>query len=178
MAEHLEDTPMNETAADGWENDRTTFQRVYDLLVGTDDYRDAAAFADQAACSEAGARSALEQLSEMGIAQRREGRPVGYRRNDSYVTWKRIDSLAREYSPAELRSRVESLIAEDGAYQKRFGVPEPDAVSVEDVPVDDHEAHEERWADLSEWRTVRRDITVLRRAVQRAETRIDDEAQA
>ena len=175
-------TDPNEGSADSsrarWREERTTFQRVYDVLLGTRTFLTAEEFAERADCSETGARKALEQLSEMGIADRRKGRPAGYRRNDSYLQWKRVETLAREHSPGELRRRVDDLLAEDEAFQERYGVPEPDAVSFDDVPVDDHDAHHERWADLNEWRTVRRDVRILRRAVQRAEAGVEDRSLA
>lgn len=166
---------MSDTsAADRWEDDRTTFQRVYDVLVGTQSFLTAGEFADQAECSETAARNALEQLAEMGVATRRDGRPARYRRNDSYFRWKRIETLAREHSQDELQDRLDDLIAEDAAFQDEYGVPEPDAVSSVDLPVDDHDVVHDRWEDLSEWRTVRRDIRLLRRAVERAHSRVDD----
>ena len=166
------------SASDRWQEHRTTFQRVYDVLVGSQASLTAGEFAEEANCSETGARKALEQLSEMGIAERRDGRPAGYRRNDSYFRWKRIESLAREHSPDDLRTRVDELIEEDAKFQETYGVPDPDAVSTADVAVDDHDALHDHWEDLSEWRTVRRDIRVLRRAVERAETRVDDDLRA
>ena len=166
---------MSDTsAADRWQDERTTFQRVYDVLVGSQSFLTAQEFADRAACSETAARNALEQLAEMGVAERRDGRPARYRRNNSYFRWKRVESLAREHSPDELQDRLDDLIAEDKAFQEEYGVPAPDAVSTADLPVDDHDALQERWEDLSEWRTVRRDIKLLRRAVERAYSRVDD----
>lgn len=166
---------MSDTSAgDNWTEDRTTFQRVYDVVIGTRSFLTAQEFADRAHCSETAARNALEQLSEMGIAERKEGRPATYRRNDSYFRWKRIESLASEHSPEDLRDRVEDLIREDTKFQEEYGVPDPDAVSTTDISVDDHDALEDRWADLNQWRTVRRDITILRRAVERAKSRADD----
>jgi len=79
-----------------------------------------------------------------------------------------VESLAREHAPAELETRLDELIGADKRFQEAFGVPDPDAVSTADLSVEDHDAVEQRWADLSEWRTVRRDIRVLRRAVERA----------
>jgi predicted transcriptional regulator len=166
------------SAADRWTEDRTTFQRVYDVLVGSQTFSTAREFAERAACSETAARNALDQLAEMGIADRREGRPATYRRNDSYFRWKRVESLAREHSPAELKERVDDLVAEDETFQHKYGVPDPDAVSTDNLTVEDHDAVHERWEDVSEWRTVRRDIRVLRRAVERAETRADDGVRA
>lgn len=169
-------TPTNETGQ--WHEDRTTFQRVYDVLVATREFLSAAEFADRADCSANGARRALEQLAEMGIASRQDARPARYRRNDSYFTWRRVESLAREHPVEELRERIDSLIQDDEAFQEEYGVPDPDAVSTDSLPVDDHEALHERWEDLQEWRTVRRDIRVLRRAVQQAESPVDDAARA
>jgi predicted transcriptional regulator len=167
---------MSDTsAADRWQDDRTTFQRVYDVLVESQSLLTAEEFAERAACSETAARNALEQLAEMGIAERRDGRPARYRRNDSYFRWKRIESLAREHGLDELQDRLEDLIAEDAAFQNEYGVPDPDAVSTTaDVPVNDHDAVHDRWEDLSEWRTIRRDITLLRQAVERAHRRVDE----
>jgi Fic family protein len=70
-------------ANDPWSENRTTFQRVHDTLAGTKEFRNVVTVADCADCSETAARDALEQLTEMGIARQREGRPVGYRRNHS-----------------------------------------------------------------------------------------------
>lgn len=161
-----------------WQSEQTTFQRIYDVVVGTDEFRTVTEFADDAGCSENGARQALAQLSEMGIASERDGRPAAYRRNDSYFRWKRIESLAREHEPDELRQRVDDLIEADQRFQERYDVPEPDAVATDDLPVDDHDALHERWDDIAEWRTVRRDVRILRQAVQRAEGRLDGGAAA
>ena len=170
---------MSDTsAADRWQDERTTFQRVYDILVGAQSFLTVQEFADRAACSDTAARNALEQLTEMGVAEHRSGRPARYRRNDSYFEWKRIDSLAREHSPDELQERLDDLITEDNAFQDEYGVPDPDAVSTADLPAEDHDALQERWADLSEWRTVRRDIRLVRRAVDRATSRVDDRGRA
>lgn len=165
-------------ARDRWREDQTTFQRLYDVLVGTTEFLSASEFAARADCSETAARRTLDQLHEMGIARKREGRPTTYCRNDAYLTWKRVESLAREHSAETLRDRVDDLIARDESFQETYGVPEPDAVSTADLPADDHEALHDRWNDLAEWRTVRRDIRVLRRAVQRAESRASDGAPA
>lgn len=166
---------MSDTsAADRWQDERTTFQRIYDVLVGTQSFLTAQEFADRAECSETAARNALEQLVEMGVAERRDGRPARYRRNDSYFRWKRVESLAREHSPDDLQERLDDLIAKDEAFQDEYGVPDPAAVSTADLPLDDHDALHERWEDLSDWRTVRRDIRLLRRAVERTRSSADD----
>jgi len=162
------------SATDRWHEDRTSFQRVYDGLVGSQTFLTAQEFANRADCSERAARNALKQLSEVLIAERQDGRPVRYRRNESYVRWKRAESLAREYSPEELKERIDELITEDEAFQEQYAVPHPEAVITTGLPVDAHEDVCDRREDLSEWRTVRRDIRILRRAVERAERYVEN----
>ena len=173
-----EDGTPASNAGEQWQADRTTFQRVYDILVGTYDPASAQQFAEWADCSENGARQALEQLTEMGIAERSDARPVTYQRNPSYFRWKRVEQLAREHSPSDLRARIDDLIEDDHAFQAEYGVPDPDAVATSDDAVEDHESLHERWNDLTEWRTIRRDIIILKQAVQRAESTTDDRVQA
>lgn len=163
-------TPPSFDTHEHWREDRTTFQRVYDVLVGTTEPASAQQFAGWAACSENGARQALEQLVEMGIAERTGERPATYARNPSYLRWKRIERLARERTPKDLRDRLEECLERDRELQDRYGVPEPDTVVVGKDEAIDHETVHERWDDLAEWRTIRRDITVLQRAIQRAES--------
>lgn len=110
----------------------------------------------------------------MGVAKRRDGRPARYRRNDSYFRWKRVESIAPEYSPDELPERLDDLMTEDEAFQDEYDVPDPAAVSTADLPEDDRDALHERWEALSEWRTGRRDIRLLRRAVERSRSGVDD----
>lgn len=167
MPERREDT--NDPAKQ-WDRDRTVFQRVYDVLVGTTDSVSAQQFAEWANCSENGARQALDQLVEMGIAEQTESRPSLYQRNPSYFQWKRVETLAHEHSAGELRARLEKLIEVDRELQEKHGVPDPDAVVVSDNSPEDHEMLHEQWDDLTEWRTTRRDITLLKRAVQRIES--------
>lgn len=175
MPERREDTTG---PAKQWDRDRTVFQRVYDVLVGTTDSVSAQQFAEWANCSENGARQALDQLVEMGIAEQTEARPSLYQRNPSYFRWKRIETLAHEHSAGELRARLEELMQTDRELQEKYGVPDPDAVVVSDDSPKDHETVHERWDDLTEWRTIRRDITLLKRAVQRIESSNDGRVQS
>lgn len=149
------------------DGDRTTFQRVYDALTGVTDPISASEFADRASCSDNGARNVLEQLVEMGIAVRIDGRPARYRRNDAYFEWRRVETLVDEHSIEELRTRLSELVDTDERFQRRYGVPTPEAVSAADLDVADHDTVEDRWDDVREWRTVRRDVRLLRRAVDR-----------
>lgn len=161
--------PHDGEAQAQWRAERTTFQRIYDVITGTTDYTTATVLSKRADCSADGARDALSQLVEMGIAEQRGIRPAEYRRNESYFRWKRVETLAREYSVAELREQIDTLIEEDQAFQDRFDAPDPDVISpalFEDI---DHETIHERWEELTRWRSVRRDLELLQQAIHRAE---------
>lgn len=144
---------------------------MYDVISGTTDYEPASEIADAADCSADGARDALAQLVEMGVAERRNGRPATYRRNDSYFRWKRVEDLAANNSAGELRERVEDLAAEDESLRERFDAPDPDSVPPATFEARDHDEIHDRWEALTRWRTVRRDLDLLQRAAHRAERR-------
>lgn len=156
-----------------WTNERTTFQRVYDVVTTLSTYETVNEIADQASCSTDGARDALSQLVEMGIVETRGSRPVEYRRNEAYFRWKRIEDLARDHTPSELRAQIDDLIEEDETFQERFDAPSPDAVSPSEFEDVDHETIHDRWDALSRWRSIRHDIEILQQAAHRAEQRRD-----
>ncbi|WP_435099759.1 DUF7342 family protein [Halorubrum sp. N11] len=157
-----------------WKSERTTFQRVYDVMTGVTDYAQASDIAERADCSPDGARNALTQLAEMGVVAQRGSRPAEYRRNESYFEWKRVETLADEHTRAELRERLDDLLEEDSDLQQSFGAPAPDAAAVARIEDGDHGAVHDRLESLSRWRTVRRDIELHQRAVSRADTRRRD----
>ena len=156
-----------------WREERTTFQRVYDVVTGTAEFTTAKAIAERADCSTDGARAALSQLVEMGVVERRGDRPVEYRRNESYLRWKRVEALAREHTVAELREELDELLAEEESLREHFDVPDPGAVPPAAFESHDHEAIHRTWDALTRWRSVREDIEVLQRALHRAEEGTD-----
>jgi len=169
--EPTEHSPLTDTktAQRQWHESRTTFQRVYDVLTGVTKYERVDAIAERAECSIDGARNALTQLREMGIATKRGSRPAKFRRNDSYFRWKRIETLAEEHTPPELRERLTELIDEDTQFQAQLEVPDPNAVSSTRLADSDHDQVHEQLESLSRWRTVRYDIELLQDAITRAE---------
>jgi len=166
-----EQPPLSDTttARRQWCEERTTFQRVYDVLTGMTEYKRVDVVAERAECSVDGARNALTQLLEMGIATRRGNRPAEFRRNDSYFRWKQIETLADEHSLPELRQRLTELIDEDARLQDQFAVPEPNSVPSTRLSDSDHVTLHEQLESLSRWRTVRYDIELLQDAITRAE---------
>lgn len=172
-----DDSPMDDTthephagtARTQWHKERTTFQRVYDVITGTTEYTSAKAISEHADCSTDGARTVLSQLIEMGIVEYQGDRPREYRRNESYFRWKRVDTLAREHSVSELREQVEALLEEDQSFQDRFDAPDPNAISPAVFEHVDHETIHERWEVLTHWRSVRENLELLQQAIHRAE---------
>jgi flagellar basal body rod protein FlgC len=181
MEEEASDTTPSRPDAEGdaharWEAERTTFQRVYDIVTGVTEYASASEIAERAACSDDGARDALTQLVEMGIVEKRDSRPVEYRRNEAYFRWKRIEELASEHSTAALRSQIDALVEEDKSFQERFNAPDPDAISPTAFETTDYDDIHDRWEALSRWRSVRHDIEVLQQAAHRAEQQQENDA--
>ena len=169
LSDDRTDTPPAGEARTRWHEERTTFQRVYDVITGTTDYTSAKVISERADCSTDGARSTLSQLVEMGIVEHRGERPKEYRRNESYFRWKRVDTLAREHSVADLREQVEALLDENQAFQERFDAPDPDTVSPAMFESIEHDMIHERWEALTRWRSVREDLEILQQAIHRAE---------
>jgi len=174
MSDGIENRDDTGGARAQWQAERTTFQRVYDVISGITAYTPVSEIADHAACSSDGARDALTQLVEMGVVKTRGSRPVEYRRNDEYFRWKRVETLASERTPDELRTKIDALAAEDASLQDRFSVPDPDAVPPTLIEDQDHEAAHETLEALSRWRTLRDDLRVLQRAAHRAAQRRED----
>jgi hypothetical protein len=161
-------------SADHSTDDRTVFERVYDVVTTTTTPTTVPTMAVRADCSETGARRILSQLVDLGIATEQGTRPVEYRRNESYFEWKRIEALAADHSEQALRERFESLKRDDEQYQSEFGVPTPEAVTARTGP-DDPEV---RWEALRDWQTIRRDVRLVQRALDRVVASTDDRGRA
>lgn len=161
--------PIQDDARARWREERTTFQRVYDVVTGITEFVTAKDIGERAECSTDGARSALSQLVEMGVTERRGEHPATYRRNEAYLRWKRIESLARAHTPKELRDHVDELLQEDRELQDHFDAPGPDAISPTVFEEFDHDTIHEQWDALTRWRSVREDLAVLQQAIHRAE---------
>lgn len=165
--------PFAGTARTEWEESRTTFQRVYDYVIGTREFATADEVAERVNCSTAGARDALENWSRwesqsavIPVRQDTDGMPRTSAGNES------------EHSPEELRHTVDELVDAGQRLQEQYSVPAPDALSPEIFETTDHDTVEEHWDDVAEWRTIRRDIEVLQRAAHRAERKHDDASDA
>lgn len=146
----------------GWDEGKTTRDRVHDVAIQLYDAVSAADVADRADCSTDAARQHLEWFADVGIVTREAGRPVTYRRNESYFDWKRADELRRTHDDGELLERLEALTEQEREFRTRYDAAHPDDVDALDAA--DHAEVHEVWLDLNEWQRVRREIRLVERA--------------
>jgi len=111
------------------------------------------------------AREYLEWFAEMGIVTRVGDSPATYRRNQSYLNWRRVQTLREEYTTDELLAFLESETDRIEEFVGEYGVSSPDAVSLSEEAFVAHRTVESVWNDLSEWRTARRHVALLERAL-------------
>lgn len=111
------------------------------------------------------AREYLEWFEEMGIVTRVADSPTAYQRNQSYLNWRRVQTLREEYTTEELLGFLATETDRIDEFADEYGVSSPDSVSVSEEAVEDDRSVESVWNDLSEWRTAQRHVTLLERAL-------------
>lgn len=111
------------------------------------------------------AREYLDWFERMGIVERVTDAPATYRRNREYLTWRRIQRLRSEYETEELVETLESESQRDRDFAEAFGVESPAAVAISEYAAANDRSVEDVWETLSEWKTVRRRIELLERAL-------------
>ncbi len=150
---------------DEWESPSELFdggpvrERIRNVVLQLREPTKVSTVAERADCDPETAREYLEWFAEMGIVRSHEGRPVRYERNESYLRWRRVESIRREYSQREILDRLRETTDELAAYRERFNADSPDAVSLRDAT--DGDAVERRWEALSEWRGLERRAALL-----------------
>lgn len=148
-----------------WQSGTDTFDRVYDVLLGTTQPTSSADIAERADCSPNAAKKHLDRLVEMGIARVDDGAtPIRYQRDEAYLEWQEASRIARELTTEEIVDRVAELEAEREAHEERFDAEDPATVSALDG--DDHRAVHERMSALGEWQAVLRDVRIYELARQ------------
>ena len=118
------------------------------------------------------AREYLDWFARMGIVERVGDSPATYRLNREYLVWRRVQRLRSEYEPAELVDHLETETERDREFAATFGVDHPDRVRVSAQARETELSVEETWRQLSAWRTTRRRIDIIERALSQR----DDEA--
>ena len=150
--------------------DGSTEERVYRLVVGSDESWTAPNVADGLGCARDTAKKYLEWFAELGVFSRQDGHPAGYERNEAYFEWRYVTRLAESHTVAELRENVVELRGRLETYRKRYDAEGPDAVDLA-VEVQDLDRDvEEVWDDLTTWASIQDELRLHERARQRLVT--------
>ncbi|CCQ33505.1 conserved hypothetical protein [Halorhabdus tiamatea SARL4B] len=108
----------------------------------------------------------MEWFERMGIVTRVTDSPATYERNQAYLNWRRIQKLQNRYDKDELLAFLDDAAERDESFAETFGVASPDAVAITTHAADTGRSVESVWQDVSAWKTTRRRITLLERALQ------------
>ncbi|KZN22619.1 hypothetical protein A4G99_19360 [Haladaptatus sp. R4] len=155
----MSDSPRD--LASEWETElesRTTVEKVYDVLLQLNDPLRVSEIADRAGVAPDTARKYLEFLGEMGVAKKIGDDPVTYDRNDSYLEWRNIDRLQREYTIEELNNRLSELSDTISSFQETYEAETPGDV----VPQEHgYEKLDETMDDLRQWNAACDEVDAL-----------------
>ncbi len=137
----------------------------FDTVLGLDSPATAGEVAELAEHGVDAAREYLEWFEQMGIVIRVTESPATYERNQAYLNWRRVQTLRKEYATEELLDllRIESERTE--TFESEFDATSPDDVSVTQYAREAGYSIEEVWERLSAWKTSRRRILLLERAL-------------
>ncbi|QZP39666.1 DUF7342 family protein [Halobaculum magnesiiphilum] len=137
-----------------------------DAVLDADDPMTVGEVADAAGHGTDAAREYLEWFERMGIVTRVTDSPATYRRNPSYLRWRRVQTLRERYTDEELVDLLGTERERAETYAAEFDADSPDEVAITDRASDDGRSVEDVWADVSAWRTSRRRIDLLERALK------------
>ena len=138
----------------------------FDAVLGLDSPATTSKIADLAGHGVDAAREYLEWFERMGIVTRATDSPATYQRNQEYLNWRRVQHLRDQYDERDLLALLEDAAEQDEAYAEQFGVTAPDAVPITAHATETDRAVETVWQNVSAWKTVRRRIALLERALQ------------
>lgn len=136
-------------------------ERLLDVVVQLREPTTVSTVAERADCDTETARDYLEWFATAGIVREHEGRPVRYERNESYLRWRRIEAIRREYTETELVAELEGAIERLREYRERFDAERPADVSLLGIDETDERPLADVWEELSQWQTLRRRAELL-----------------
>lgn len=153
-------TPSDEAVR----RDRTR-DDFFDAVLGLDEPATASEVAELAGRGVDAAREYLEWFERLGIVMRVTETPATYRRNQEYLNWRRVQQLQDEYSSEELATFLENEIERREAYCEQFDAESPECVPITAFASETDRSVQEVWNDISAWKTARRRIKLLERAL-------------
>lgn len=138
----------------------------FDAVLGLHSPATASEVADRAGHGVDAAREYLEWFERMGIVTRVSDSPATYRRNQEYLNWRRVQRLREQYTTDDLLTLLQKETDRDDEFAGEFDADSPDAVGIAAYASDTGRSVENVWEDVSAWKTTRRRITLLERALQ------------
>lgn len=138
----------------------------FDAVLGLDSPATTGEVADLAGHGVDAAREYLEWFERMGIVTQVTDSPITYERNQEYLNWRRVQHLRNRYNDEELLDFLEAAAERDQSFAEEFGFESPDAVAISAYASDADHSVEAVWRGVSGWKTIRRRISLLERALQ------------
>ncbi|WP_418281631.1 DUF7342 family protein [Halorubrum sp. DTA98] len=137
----------------------------FDAVLGLDEPATASEVAELAGRGVDAAREYLEWFERLGIVTQVTETPATYRRNQEYLNWRRVQRLQKEYSLDELVTFLEKETEREETYSERFDAESPETVSITATASVTGQSVQDVWEHVSAWKTARRRITLLERAL-------------
>lgn len=137
----------------------------FDAVLSLDEPAMARDVADRAGHGVDAAREYLDWFERMGIVTRVTDSPATYERNQSYLNWRRVQTLRQEYATEELVDFLQTESERMEALGNEFAVESPGAVSISRYAAETDQSIEDVWERLSAWKTARRRVALLERAL-------------
>lgn len=138
----------------------------FDAVLGVDSPATVGEIADLAGHGVDAAREYLEWFERMGIVTQVTDSPATYERNQAYLNWRRVQMLRNQYDDDELLTLLENAAERDESFAETFDDESPDAVAIASHAADTDRSVEAVWQEVSAWKTTRRRISLLERALQ------------
>jgi hypothetical protein len=138
----------------------------FDAVLGVDRPSTVGEIADLAGHGVDAAREYLEWFERMGIVTQVTDSPATYDRNQEYLNWRRVQQLRNQYDDDDLLSLLEDAAERDESFVEAFDVESPETVAIVAHAADTNRSVEAVWREVSAWKTTRRRISLLERALQ------------
>lgn len=137
----------------------------FDTILALDEPATVEEVADLADHGPDAAREYLDWFERMGMVERVSERPATYRLNREYLVWRRVQRARRDHDADELVAMLDAEAERDEEFAAQFGVDRPGKVQLHAHAQSAETSVEEAWRDCSAWRTTRRRIEILERAL-------------
>lgn len=144
--------------------DRTR-EDFFDAVLGLDSPATAGDVAERAGHGVDAAREYLDWFERMGIVTKVTESPATYERNQAYLNWRRVQALRENHSTDELLVFLQTETERAETLAEDFGVSSPDRISISEYASETGRSIEEVWEAITAWKTARRRITLLERAL-------------